>query len=281
QERSINMQQWNVDDDYISTINLSLVYGRDFDVTKFPTDSSAVILNEKAVAVLGKTPESVIGTQFVNDFENGSLSTVVGVVKNFHFETLKEEVGALALFNGGGNPDNLAIKLEGGDVTRTVAAVENIWREMAPTQPFEHYFMDDSFNNSYEAEQRLGQIFMVFTLLSIVIACLGLLGLAAFNAQKRVKEIGVRKVLGAGVGQIVYRLSADFLKLVGLAIVIALPLGWYAMDRWLQDFSYRIEIPWWIFALSALLAIGVAIVTVSYQSIKAAVVNPVKSLRTE
>lgn len=281
QEKSINMQQWTVDDDYLSTIGLSLVSGRAFDLDRFATDSSAVILNEKAVAVLGKTPESVIGTQFVNDFQNGSLSTVIGVVKNFHYETLRDEVGSLALFHGGEFASNLAIKLNGGDVSQTVAQIENIWRDMAPTQPFDHYFMDDSFNSSYDAEQRLGRIFMIFTVLSIIIACLGLLGLATFNAQKRVKEIGVRKVLGAGVGQIVYRLSVDFLKLVGLAVFIALPLGWYAMNRWLEDFSYRIDIPWWIFALSALLAVGVALLTVSYQSIKAAIVNPVKSLRTE
>ncbi|MDF0707002.1 ABC transporter permease [Flagellimonas okinawensis] len=282
QDKSINMQQWAVDEDYLSTIGLTMVSGRAFDTDRFATDSSAVILNEKAVAILGKTPENVIGTRFVGHLDQeDSFFTVIGVLKNFHFETLRDEVGALALFYGGEYASNLAIKLNGGDVSRTVAEVENIWREMAPTQPFEHYFMDDSFNSSYEAEQRLGEIFMIFTMLSIVIACLGLLGLATFNAQKRVKEIGVRKVLGAGVGQIVYRLSVDFLKLVGLAVIIALPLGWYAMDRWLQDFSYRIDIPWWIFALSALLAVGVAIITVSYQSIKAAIVNPVKSLRTE
>lgn len=281
QEKSINMQQWAVDEDYLSTMDLELVSGRTFDLTRYATDSSAVILNEKAVAVLGKTPENVIGTQFVNDIRDSTLSTVIGVVKNFHYETLREEVGALALFYGTDYASNIAIKLNGVDLSRTVSEIENIWREMAPTQPFDSYFMDDSFNTSYEAEQRLGRIFMIFTILSIIIACLGLLGLATFNAQKRVKEIGVRKVLGAGVGQIVYRLSVDFLKLVGLAVVIALPLGWYAMDRWLQDFSYRIDIPWWIFALSALLAVGVALLTVSYQSIKAAIVNPVKSLRTE
>jgi len=282
QEKSINMQQWAVDEDYLSTIDLTLISGRAFDLDRFATDSSAVILNEKAVAILGKTPESVIGTRFVGHLDQEeSYSTVIGVVKNFHYETLRDEVGALALFYGAEYASNLAIKLNGGDVSRTVSEIENIWREMAPTQPFDSYFMDDSFNTSYEAEQRLGRIFMIFTILSIIIACLGLLGLATFNAQKRVKEIGVRKVLGAGVGQIVYRLSVDFLKLVGLAVLIALPLGWYAMDRWLQDFSYRIDIPWWIFALSALLAVGVALLTVSYQSIKAAVVNPVKSLRTE
>ncbi len=281
QEKAINMQQWRVDPDYISTIGLSLVSGRNFDNARFPSDSTGIIINEKAVSILGKTPETVIGTQLVNDFEDGTLITVIGVVKDFHFESLRNNVEALALFFGGENASNLAIKLNNGDISRTIAEVETIWRDLAPSQPFEHYFMDDSFNTSYEAEQRLGQIFMIFTILSIIIACLGLLGLAAFNAQKRVKEIGVRKVLGAKVGQIVYRLSMDFLKLVGLSVVIALPLGWYAMDRWLQDFSYHITIPWWIFALSAFMAVGVALLTVSYQSIKAAIVNPVKSLRTE
>lgn len=280
-EKALNMQQWRVDEDYLSTIGLDMVAGRNFDIEHFATDSSAILLNEKAVAVLGKSIEEVIGSQFVDDFDNGSIGTVIGVVKDFHFESLRDEVSALGLFYGSDFASNLAIKLNGGDVSRTLSEIEGIWNDMAPAQPFEHYFMDDSFNTSYDAEQRLGQIFMIFTVLSIIIACLGLLGLAAFNAQKRVKEIGVRKVLGAGVGQIVYRLSMDFLRLVGLSVIIALPLGWYAMDRWLQDFSYRIDIPWWIFALSALMAVGVALLTVSYQSIKAAVANPVKSLRTE
>lgn len=281
QEKAIQMQQWRVDEDYISTMGLSLVSGRNFDPARYASDSTGIILNEKAVAVLGKTPESVLGQEFYNDLETETFVKVIGVIKDFHFESLRDQVESLALFYGGEFASNLSVKLNEGDVTRTIADIETIWMDIAPTQPFEYYFMDDSFNTSYEAEQRLGQIFMIFTILSIFIACLGLFGLAAFNAQKRVKEIGVRKVLGAGVGQIVFRLSMDFLKLVGLSVIIALPLGWYAMDRWLEDFSYRITIPWWIFALSALLAVGVALLTVSYQSIKAAIVNPVKSLRTE
>ncbi|AEM70314.1 protein of unknown function DUF214 [Allomuricauda ruestringensis DSM 13258] len=281
QEKTINMQQWNVDEDYLSTIDISLVSGRNFDIGRFATDSTSIILNEKAVAVMGKTPQNVLGTQLIDNFDDGTLLTVVGVVKNFHFESLRNEVEALGFFYGAGGASRLAIKLSEGDVSRTISEIEGIWSKLAPSQPFEHYFMDDSFNTSYEAEQRLGKIFMVFTILSIFIACLGLLGLAAFNAQKRVKEIGVRKVLGAGVGQIAYRLSMDFLKLVGVAIVVALPLGWFAMDRWLQDFSYRIDIPWWSFPLAALIAVTIAVLTVSYQSIKAAIVNPVKSLRTE
>jgi putative ABC transport system permease protein len=141
--------------------------------------------------------------------------------------------------------------------------------------------MDDSFNNTFEVEQKLGRIFMTFTVLSLLIACLGLFGLAAFNAQMRTKEIGIRKVMGASVRQITYRLTKDFLKLVGIAIIIALPVGWFVMNKWLEDFSFRIDIPLWIYALSTFSAILISILTVSYQSIKAALVNPIKSLKTE
>jgi putative ABC transport system permease protein len=175
----------------------------------------------------------------------------------------------------------MAIKLSAGDFSNTIASIEGIWNKIAPGQPFSYRFMDDSFNTTYEAEQKLGQIFMVFTTLSILIACLGLFGLAAFNAQKRIKEIGIRKVLGASAGQITFRLTTDFLKMVAIAIVISLPIGWFAMNKWLEDFTYRIEISWWVLVLAALLAIGIALITVSYQSIRAAIANPVKSLRTE
>jgi len=141
--------------------------------------------------------------------------------------------------------------------------------------------MEDAFNNTYQSERRLGNIFIIFTVLSLLIACLGLFGLAAFNAEKRIKEIGVRKVLGASVSQISMRLTVDFLKLVGIAILISLPLGWYVMNKWLEDFTYRINIPWWVFLLAAFLAVLISVLTVSYQSIKAAIVNPVKSLRSE
>ncbi|MEM6866580.1 MAG: FtsX-like permease family protein, partial [Bacteroidota bacterium] len=150
-----------------------------------------------------------------------------------------------------------------------------------PDLSFSYYFMDDSFNDTYKAELRLGRVFMVFTLISILIACLGLFGLAAFNAEKKIKEIGIRKVLGASVGHITYKLTFDFLKLVGIAILISLPMGWYAMNRWLEDFSYRVEIDFWVFALPAFLATAIAVLTIGYQSIRAALVSPIKSLRTE
>lgn len=281
QEKTLNLQKWIVDPDYLSTLGLKLISGRNFDRSRLSTDSSGILLNEKAVAVLGKTPQTVLGTRFVDNFDQGAVSTVIGVIQDFHYESIRDEVGALGLMMGRDQPGYLVLKLQGREISRTLSELGEIWRGMAPGQPFEHYFMDDSFNHSYQAEQRLGKLFMLFTVLSIFIACLGLLGLAAFNAQKRFKEIGIRKVLGAGVGQVVYRLSMDFLKLVGISILIALPLGWFYMDRWLQDFSYRIDIPWWVFVLSALMAIGVALLTVGYQSVKAALANPIKSLGTE
>lgn len=281
QENAIQLQTWDVDYDYIPTLNMEIIAGRDFD-EQYVTDSTAVIINEAMLPVLGVKAEEALGTRITQDLEleDKVYYTVIGVVKNFHYESLRENIGALGLFLDN-STGTMAVKLKVGDFKNTLASIEGIWNKIAPGQPFSYRFMDESFNTTYEAEQNLGRIFMVFTFLSILIACLGLFGLAAFNAQKRTKEIGVRKVLGASVAQISYRLTTDFLKMVGIAILIAMPLGWFVMNKWLQDFSYRIEIPWWIFVLAAILAIGIAILTVSYQSIKAAVVNPIKSLRTE
>ena len=212
--------------------------------------------------------------------ENPKYYKIIGVVKDFHFSPFREEIESLSMHLGD-FAYSLAIKLEKGSFTNAIKSIEGIWNKVAPGQPFDYYFMEDSFNNTYKSEQRLGHIFIIFTILSILIACLGLFGLAAFNAQKRTKEIGIRKVMGASVSQITYRLSSDFLKLVLVAILISLPIGWFAMNKWLEDFSYRIEIGWWVFALATLLAVAIAILTVSYQSIKAAIANPVKSLRTE
>ncbi len=281
QENAIQMQEWGVDADYLSTLDMQLIAGRNFD-QRFITDSTAVIINEATLPVMGITPNEAIGMRITEDtdLEEKVFYTVIGVVKNFHYQTLRKNIGALGLFMRP-STGSLAVKLKAGDFKNTIADIEDIWNEIAAGQPFNYSFMDDSFNSTYEAEQRLGSIFILFTILSIVIACLGLFGLAAFNAQKRTKEIGVRKVLGASVGQITYRLTTDFLKLVAIAIAIALPVGWYIMNKWLEDFSYRMEIGWGVFAIAALLALGVAVLTVSYQSIKAAIVNPVKSLRSE
>jgi putative ABC transport system permease protein len=281
QENAVSMQTWGVDYDYVSTMDFEFVAGRDFD-KNFGNDSTAIIINETAAKVMRLSPEEAIGKRYSPDFnsENPEFFTVIGVLKDFHFASLKDEIDALSLHLSD-RAYALAVKIEAGNLEDAVSSIEGVWNTIVPGEPFNYYFMDDSFNNTYQSERRLGNIFVIFTVLSIFIACLGLFGLAAFNAQKRTKEIGVRKVLGASVGQISYRLTLDFLKLVVISILISLPIGWFVMTKWLEDFTYRIEIGWWVFALAALLGIVVAVITVSYQSIKAAIVNPVKSLRTE
>jgi putative ABC transport system permease protein len=281
QENAVSMQRWGVDYDYVSTMGFKIIAGRDFD-REFKNDSTNIIVNESAVAVMGVTPDEALGLRYTPDFgsENPRYFTIIGVVKDFHFSPFRDEIESLSLHIAD-DSNSLAVKLEEGNFANAIESIESIWNKVAPGQPFDYYFMEDSFNNTYKSEQRLGRIFIIFTFLSILIACLGLFGLAAFNAEKRTKEIGVRKVMGASVSQITYRLSSDFLKLVGVAILISLPVGWFAMNKWLEDFSYRIEIGWWVFVLAAFLAVAIAIITVSYQSIKAAIVNPVKSLRTE
>ena len=281
QENAVSMQRWGVDYDYISTMDFKIIAGRDFD-QNYKNDSTSIIVNESAVAVMRVTPEEALGLSYTPDMgsENPKYYKIIGVVKDFHFSPFREEIESLSMHLGD-FAYSLAIKLEKGSFTHAIESIEGIWNKVAPGQPFDYYFMEDSFNNTYKSEQRLGHIFIIFTILSILIACLGLFGLAAFNAQKRTKEIGIRKVMGASVSQITYRLSSDFLKLVLVAILISLPIGWFAMNKWLEDFSYRIEIGWWVFALATLLAVAIAILTVSYQSIKAAIANPVRSLRTE
>jgi putative ABC transport system permease protein len=281
QENAVSMQTWDVDYDYAPTMGFKFVAGRNFD-KQFGNDSTAIIVNETAVKVMKLTPEEALGKRYTNDLrsENPEYFTIIGVVKDFHFSSLKEEIDALSLHLGN-DASALAVKIAPGDFKNAIARIEGIWNTVAPGQPFDYYFMEDSFNNTYQSERRLGDIFIIFTVLSLVIACMGLFGLAAFNAEKRVKEIGVRKVLGATVGQISMTLTLDFLKLVGIAILISLPIGWFVMNKWLEDFSYRIDIGWGVFVIAAFLAILIAVLTVSYQSIRAAIVNPVKSLRTE
>ncbi|WP_190810259.1 ABC transporter permease [Flagellimonas sp. S3867] len=281
QERAVSMQTWGVDHDYVSTLGFEIIAGRNFD-KRFKNDSTSIIINESAVTTIGLSPEEVLGKRYTPDLgqEGARFYTIIGVVKDFHFSPFRENIEGLSLHLEG-FAGSMAIKLSTADFQTAIAGVEEVWNKLAPGQPFDYYFMEDSFNRTYKAEQRLSHIFFIFTSLSILIACLGLFGLAAFNAEKRTKEIGVRKVLGASVGQITYKLTQDFLRLVAVGILVALPIGWFAMDKWLQDFSYRISIGWEVFIIAPLLAVTIAIFTVSYQSIKAAVVNPVKSLRTE
>lgn len=279
--KGVSMQNWSVDYDYLKTMGMKLVKGRDFS-KDFGADSSGVIINEAAVRVFGfKDP---IGKRIwhFNDpqLKTRKALTIIGVVKNFHYESLRRNIGALAMTLQS-NSGAASFRLSSTDVPALIKQIESKWKQIAPGQAFSYQFMDDSFDEMYRAEQRIGTIALTFAGLAILIACLGLFGLAAFMAEQRTKEIGVRKVLGASVTSIIGLLSKDFLKLVFIAIIVASPVAWYAMNQWLKDFAYKIDIEWWIFALAGLLAIGIALLTVSFQSIKAAFMNPVKSLRSE
>lgn len=205
---------------------------------------------------------------------------MIGVVKDFHFASTRQKIAPLIMLLGR-NSGAIIVKVKAADAAEIIASFRNQWDAFNPAAPFTYSFLDERFAFLYETEQKTSQLFTVFAVISILIACLGLFGLAAFTAQQRTKEIGVRKVLGASVSGIVVLLSGDFLKLVLIAIVVASPIAWYAMHHWLQGFAYRIDIAWWVFATAGLLAVVIALLTVSFQSVKAALTNPVKSLRSE
>ncbi len=265
------------DDAIIKTLGLRLLEGRDFNLKKYPTDSTAAILNQSAVKLMGfKSP---LG-QTIRD--NGIDWHIVGVVEDFVFNSPFQKIepmvieGAKAWFNMihiKYNPQNR--------LADNLAATEAIFNKYNPNYPFNYEFVDEDYAKKFADEQRIEKLASLFTILTILISCLGLFGLASYMAQNRIKEIGVRKVLGASVSGITALLSKDFLKLVGIALLISIPISWYAMNQWLREYAYKIELSWWIFAIAGLLALGIAFVTVSYQAIKAAKSNPVKSLRTE
>lgn len=284
-KKAISLQCWYVDEHYIPTLGMRVIQGRNFS-RDFPTDSTGVVLNEAAVKLLGwRTPlDNKLYT--LRDFNGGNKPGnvqqlhVVGVLRNFNFNSLREVVTPMALFlDGDGN--SIAIRLQTGDVPGLVARIKDLWTRMAPAQPFSSNFMDDDFNRQYDAEQRMGGIALFFAALAIFVACLGLFGLVTYAAEQRTKEVGIRKVLGASVGGLVTLLSRDFIGLVVLSLFISFPFAWWAMHRWLQDFAYHIHLGWGVFAVSGLLALAIALVTVSVQAIKAALANPIKSLRTE
>lgn len=281
-KKAISMQSWNVDETYVPTLGMQMAAGRNFS-KDFPTDSNGVIINQAAAQMMGGG--DVIGRKLY-ELESASSKKldeyhVVGVVKDFNFNSLRQVVTPVGLFLHE-DRGSIALRVDNGkDASRIVTQAEQAWQKMANGQEFSYVFMDDQFNNIYKAEQRMGGISLSFSLLAIFIACLGLFGLAAYAAEQRTREIGIRKVLGASVGGIVTLLSKDFLRLVLVAAILAFPLSWWAMHSWLQDFAYRISIGWEVFALAAALALSIALATVSLQAIKAALANPVKSLRSE
>lgn len=269
-----------VDPDYIKALGLKLAAGRNFSWER-PSDwNDGYILNESAARMIGWTPDSAIGQPFVAWYHRGH---VIGVVKDFNFRSLRQGIEPVVMVMDSSllSVQGVVIKISSQDIRKTLSYIEKTWKQFSPDFPFDYHFLDQSFDRLYQSEQRLSEIFGAFSLLSVLIACLGLFGLASYAVQERTKEIGIRKVLGASVPQIVNLVANDFIKLVLIANVIAWPLAYYAMNKWLQNFAYRTDIGLWIFVLSGILALAIALLTVSSQAIKAARANPVESLRYE
>lgn len=258
----------------VDVLGLNIVNGRNFS-EDFASDSSAYLINESAVKALGW--EDPIGKHL-----NGGINgPVIGVVEDFHFESLHSNIDPLVIPFIRWTPSLIAVRVAPGNINQQIEVIREKWSEFVPQQPFDYAFLDQNLQDWYDNEQKIARLFDVFTILAIVIACLGLFGLTTYAAQKRRKEIGVRKVLGASIANIVTHLSVDFIKLVVIGFVIAVPLAWFSMNKWLADFAYRIEIGTEIFLLAGAAAVLIALLTISWQSIKAALMNPVESLRSE
>lgn len=264
------------DYDFIKTLRMELAEGREFS-NEFSTDSTAVVLNEAAVKILGMT--NPVG-QFVYRFSEDKPLKIIGVVKDFNFQSLHEEIRPLIILPQG-RGSVVAVRIRPGNITATIKSVEDVWNGFQNGQPFVYAFLDEEFDALYRAEQRVSQIVGIFAGLAIFVACLGLLGLAAYMAEQRTKEIGIRKVLGASVGGIVVLLSKEFLKWVLIANVIAWPIAYYFMRSWLENFAYRIDLTVGVFLLAGVVALVIAMITVSLQAAKAATANPVDALKYE
>jgi putative ABC transport system permease protein len=279
----------DADHDFAATLNLELVAGRWF-AKEMATDSSAFVMNEAAARMFGMvSPEDILGrrlTRFKRYPDSVTIhiqGPVIGVVRDFHYASLHENVKPL-IFNlpiGRWDANRFAIKIAAEDIRGTLDFLATKWKTYTKIYPFSYSFLNEKLNALYRSEQRLGKIFSIFAGLTILVACLGLFGLVSFTAERRTKEIGIRKVLGATVANLVALLSKDFVKLVVAANLIAWPMAYFAMNKWLQDFAYRIEIGWWMFVLAGGLALLIALLTVSTQAIKAALANPVEALRYE
>jgi ABC-type antimicrobial peptide transport system permease subunit len=265
----------DVDERFIDVFKMQMLAGRSFS-DEFKGDSFNYVINEKAMQIMGMNIHNAVGQDL--SF-GGDRGTIIGVVKDFNFKSLQYDIEPLVLrLNRGGG---LVMVRTGGNTEATIKALEIISHELNPAYPFTFGFLDEDLNNLYRSEQQMGRIFNLFAVLAIFISFLGLFGLAAYIAEQRTKEIGIRKVLGATVINMVVMLSKDFLKLVVLAIVIASPFAWWAVNKWLQHFAYHIDIEWWMLVMAGLVAIVIALLTVSSQAIKAALMDPVKSLQSE
>ncbi|UFH54234.1 ABC transporter permease [Spirosoma sp. KNUC1025] len=277
------VQKFLVDADYAKTLEINVLTGRNFSESFKSDASDAVLINETLAKQLGWKEAVGKRVKYYIDQENHTAEAqVIGVVRDFHTYSLQHKIEPLVLqMPSTLDKDNVYVRIQPAKTTEALAYIQSVYRTFDPASTLDFHFLDENFSQQYKAEQKQGEVLLTFTILAVLIACLGLFGLAAFAAEQRTKEIGVRKVLGASVASIVTLLSKDFLKLILIAIVMATPLAWYAMNQWLQSFAYKVDSTWWVFALAGLLAIVIALLTVSFQSIKAALMNPVKSLKTE
>ena len=276
--KNVTLYNIGVDYDFLPSFDLKLTAGRNFS-KDFPTDEKGVLLNESAAKLLGfEDFNKAINEKF---FSAGDTVTLVGIVNNYHHQGLQKAIDPMIFRLRPNARQAYSLKIKTSNVPATIASVQKIWNKFFPADPFNYYFLDDLFDQQYKADQSFGKIFGLFAFLAIIIACFGLLGLSAYNVLQRTKEIGIRKVLGASVQNVLYILSKDFITLVLIAFVIAVPVTWFIMHNWLQDFAYRISIQMWVFAIAGVLAILIALLTIGIQALKAAVANPVKSLRTE
>lgn len=275
-----NLDLYFVDFEYIPQYKMKVLAGRAFS-RDFMTDTTqSMMVNEAAMKMFGYSkPEQIIGRKFD---QWGRKGVIIGVLKDFHFRGLQDVIKPLSVRIEPDGCNLISVQLAGGkDISGTISGIEAKWKSIIPNRPFSYYFLDEYFDRQYRSEDRFGRLFLNFAILAIFISCLGLLGLAAYSTLQRTKEIGIRKVLGASVGAIVNLLSKEFLALVAISFLIAAPLSWYFMDKWLAGFVYRMSIGWWVFAVAGIMALFIALFTVSFQAIKAAVANPVKSLRVD
>lgn len=269
---------YNVDEQYIPTMGMELKKGRNFS-KEFGADSLNIVINETAASTFG-FGDNAVGKILSRETPFGMENLrVIGVVKDFNFRTLHQKIDPLMMVY---NPfGGLIVRAKVSDMSGLIESISTKWKNFKVAEPFSYTILDDSFNQAYLKERRMGLILQIFAILTIFVACLGLFGLVTFSAEQRFKEIGIRKTLGSTVTQIVSLLAKDFVKLVFISFLVSFPIGFYLMDQWLQDFAYRIDIPWWVFMLTALITVVIAFFTISYRSIRAANANPIESLRAE
>ena len=274
---NVTLYHLGVDYDFVPAYGLKIVAGRNFS-RQFGTDRKAVILNQAAVSLLGFKNDSAAVNSLLAD---GDTMHVVGVVADYHHQGLQKVINPMIVLLEPDGRSWYSVKFTTADPRLTITSIKKSWDRYFPNDPFSYYFLDESFNEQYKADSRFGEVFGLFASLAILIACFGLLGLSAYNVLQRTKEIGVRKVLGASAQSLVLLLSKEFLVLVSVALLIAIPVTWWVMYSWLQDYAYRISIQWWVFALGGALALLIALTTVGLQALRAALTNPIDSLRTE